>query len=229
MVASPKVATYDLKPEMSAGGIASLVTGAIEKRDFDVIVMNFANADMVGHSGKMEPTVKAVEVVSPLQPAYTRVLLSEFRRVGRLTLSGTVVTGLVQGALATIGFWITGVPQATFFGIATALASLVPAIGTLIVWVPAGLYLFLTGHPAAASLELLWGALVVVGTTTVGYLHQGSNWIVCQQKGGDVYNSRGYKNYWFGYTQADNNKWGGASAIEASGGDNYGPFGGGVT
>ena len=63
MVASPKVATYDLKPEMSAGGIASLVTGAIEKRDFDVIVMNFANADMVGHSGKMEPTVKAVEVV----------------------------------------------------------------------------------------------------------------------------------------------------------------------
>ena len=39
------------------------MTGAIEKRDFDVIVMNFANADMVGHSGKMEPTVKAVETV----------------------------------------------------------------------------------------------------------------------------------------------------------------------
>jgi hypothetical protein len=72
------------------------------------------------------------------------------------------------------------------------------------------------------------GALVVVGTTTVGYLHQGSNWIICQQKGGDVYNSRGYKNYWYGYTQADNNKWGWASAIEASGGDDYGPFGGGV-
>ena len=63
MVASPKVATYDLKPEMSAQGITDLVSGAIEKRDFDVIVMNFANADMVGHSGKMEPTVKAVEVV----------------------------------------------------------------------------------------------------------------------------------------------------------------------
>ena len=51
------------KPEMSAAGIANVVTGAIEKRDFDVIVMNFANADMVGHSGKIEPTVKAVEVV----------------------------------------------------------------------------------------------------------------------------------------------------------------------
>jgi 2,3-bisphosphoglycerate-independent phosphoglycerate mutase len=63
LVPSPKVATYDLKPEMSAAGITSAVVGAIEKRDFDVIVMNFANADMVGHSGKMAPTVKAVEVV----------------------------------------------------------------------------------------------------------------------------------------------------------------------
>jgi 2,3-bisphosphoglycerate-independent phosphoglycerate mutase len=63
MVASPKVATYDLKPEMSAEGITEVTIGAIEKRAFDVVVMNFANADMVGHSGKMEPTVRAVETV----------------------------------------------------------------------------------------------------------------------------------------------------------------------
>jgi 2,3-bisphosphoglycerate-independent phosphoglycerate mutase len=63
MVASPKVATYDLKPEMNAEGITEVVVDAIEKRDFDVIVMNYANADMVGHSGKMEPTVRAVETV----------------------------------------------------------------------------------------------------------------------------------------------------------------------
>jgi 2,3-bisphosphoglycerate-independent phosphoglycerate mutase len=63
MAPSPKVATYDLKPEMNAEGVANLVETAIEKRDFDVIVMNFANADMVGHSGKLEATVKAVEVV----------------------------------------------------------------------------------------------------------------------------------------------------------------------
>jgi len=63
MVPSPKVATYDLKPEMSAQGIAEVVVKAIEKRGFDVIVMNFANADMVGHSGKMLPTVQAVEAV----------------------------------------------------------------------------------------------------------------------------------------------------------------------
>ncbi len=63
MALSPKVATYDLKPEMNAEGVTEAVVGAIEKRDFDVIVMNYANADMVGHSGKFAPTVKAVETV----------------------------------------------------------------------------------------------------------------------------------------------------------------------
>jgi 2,3-bisphosphoglycerate-independent phosphoglycerate mutase len=63
LVASPKVATYDLKPEMSAEGITEVMVKAIDKSAFDVIVMNFANADMVGHSGKMEPTVRAVETV----------------------------------------------------------------------------------------------------------------------------------------------------------------------
>ncbi len=63
MVQSPKVATYDLKPEMSAAGVAEAVVKAVEEGTFDVMVVNFANADMVGHSGKIEPTVKAVETV----------------------------------------------------------------------------------------------------------------------------------------------------------------------
>ncbi len=63
LVPSPKVPTYDLKPEMSADGIADNVVKVIEKGEFDAIVMNFANADMVGHSGKLEAAVKAVEAV----------------------------------------------------------------------------------------------------------------------------------------------------------------------
>jgi 2,3-bisphosphoglycerate-independent phosphoglycerate mutase len=63
LIPSPKVATYDLKPEMSAAGIAQAVVKAVEDGTFDVIIVNFANADMVGHSGKIEPTVKAVETV----------------------------------------------------------------------------------------------------------------------------------------------------------------------
>jgi 2,3-bisphosphoglycerate-independent phosphoglycerate mutase len=63
LVPSPKVPTYDLKPEMSAAGIADEVVKAIEKGEFDAIIMNFANADMVGHSGKLEAAVKACETV----------------------------------------------------------------------------------------------------------------------------------------------------------------------
>jgi 2,3-bisphosphoglycerate-independent phosphoglycerate mutase len=63
LVQSKKVATYDLAPEMSAEGIADVVCRSITDTAFDVIIVNFANADMVGHSGKIEPTVKAVECV----------------------------------------------------------------------------------------------------------------------------------------------------------------------
>jgi 2,3-bisphosphoglycerate-independent phosphoglycerate mutase len=63
VVPSQKVATYDLKPEMSASGIADAVVKAAEDGTFDVVIVNFANADMVGHSGKIEPTIKAVETV----------------------------------------------------------------------------------------------------------------------------------------------------------------------
>jgi 2,3-bisphosphoglycerate-independent phosphoglycerate mutase len=63
LVPSPKVATYDLKPEMSAPEVCAGVVKSIEGGSFDVIVVNFANTDMVGHSGKIPPTIKAVETV----------------------------------------------------------------------------------------------------------------------------------------------------------------------
>jgi 2,3-bisphosphoglycerate-independent phosphoglycerate mutase len=63
LVPSQKVATYDLAPEMSASGIADEVVKAIGDTAFDLVVVNFANADMVGHSGKLEPTIRGVETV----------------------------------------------------------------------------------------------------------------------------------------------------------------------
>src|SRR5271168_2589952 len=60
---SKKVATYDLAPEMSAEGIGDTIVSAIHDTAFDLIIANFANADMVGHSGQLEPTIKAVEYV----------------------------------------------------------------------------------------------------------------------------------------------------------------------
>lgn len=63
LIASPKVATYDLKPEMSAYEVTDSLLEAIAGEKFDAIILNFANPDMVGHSGMLEPTIKAIETV----------------------------------------------------------------------------------------------------------------------------------------------------------------------
>lgn len=63
LVPSPKVATYDLQPEMSAAEVTDRLVAAVESGEFDVIICNYANPDMVGHSGIMEAAIKAVETI----------------------------------------------------------------------------------------------------------------------------------------------------------------------
>jgi 2,3-bisphosphoglycerate-independent phosphoglycerate mutase len=63
MVPSPKVATYDLQPEMSAAGVTDALVKGITSGEHDFILCNYANADMVGHSGSIPATIKAVETV----------------------------------------------------------------------------------------------------------------------------------------------------------------------
>ena len=63
LIDSPKVATYDLKPEMSAYEVKDALLEELDKGDLDLILLNFANPDMVGHSGMLEPTIKAIEAV----------------------------------------------------------------------------------------------------------------------------------------------------------------------
>lgn len=63
LIPSPRVSTYDLKPEMSANQITTRLVEAIDNRRYDAIICNFANADLVGHSGDFNATVKAVEAI----------------------------------------------------------------------------------------------------------------------------------------------------------------------
>ena len=63
LIPSPKVATYDLKPEMSAQSLTAEVVKHINEESFDIIILNFANPDMVAHTGNLLATIKAVEVV----------------------------------------------------------------------------------------------------------------------------------------------------------------------
>ena len=141
-----------------AGALASVTASSLLALFFALLTLHV----VLLHWNKM---IAKVEVLSPLRREYTRLLLAEFRLVGRATLLGTTATGAAQGVFATLGFWVTGIPDPLFFGIATAIASLVPAVGTLLVWVPAGLYLVATGHSAMGVALLAWGALVIVGVS----------------------------------------------------------------
>ncbi len=67
LVPSPKVATYDLQPEMSADEVADKCVERIESGAYDVIILNFANCDMVGHTGVFDAAVQAVETVDDLR------------------------------------------------------------------------------------------------------------------------------------------------------------------
>jgi predicted PurR-regulated permease PerM len=98
----------------------------------------------------------------PINPHHTRHLMREIRTIGRTVVVGNFGTAIVQGTIAGVGYAIGGVPQPAFLGAVTAVASLVPVFGTLLVWVPAGLLLLVAGHPGRGVFELIWGSLAVV-------------------------------------------------------------------
>jgi predicted PurR-regulated permease PerM len=152
--------------ENAAGEIASrsaVIAGAVAAGTFSALLgLFFAMLTMYLVLLYWPQMVSAAAAVSPFAPKHTRIVLAEFKRAGRETLTGTVVTGIAQGLFAGIGFWISGVPQPAFFGAATAVASLLPGVGTLLVWVPVGIFLIATGHVGKAILELTWCALTVV-------------------------------------------------------------------
>lgn len=77
LIDSPKVATYDLKPEMSAYEVATAAVKEIQSDQFDVMILNFANPDMVGHSGMLEPTIKAVEATDDCMGTVVEAVLAK--------------------------------------------------------------------------------------------------------------------------------------------------------
>jgi predicted PurR-regulated permease PerM len=112
-------------------------------------------------------TAKRVIGYAPL-PHRVRVLLVETgMSVTRATLKGTLVIGLVQGALGGVAFAVAGIQGAAFWGAVMALSSVIPAVGTAIVWVPATIFLFVTGDVGTGVGLLLWCTIVVGGVDNI--------------------------------------------------------------
>jgi len=99
----------------------------------------------------------------PLDSKEEDQLVARFGSVTRATIKGTLVIGIVQGTLAGLGFWVAGVGGAVFWGTVMAVLSIIPGVGTALIWIPAVLYLVGGGHYAAAGLLAVW-CIIVVGT-----------------------------------------------------------------
>ena len=104
---------------------------------------------------------RAVAPLIPFSPERTELLRERFEAVTWSTVVGTGLNAVVQGILVSLAFAMAGVPNAAFWGAVTAVLSVLPLVGSGLVWAPAAASLFLTGHTAAAIALLIWGFLVV--------------------------------------------------------------------
>ena len=97
----------------------------------------------------------------PLPEADKELMVDKFVSVARATLKGTFVVGVVQGGLAGLALAVVGIQGATFWGTLMVVLSIIPALGTALVWVPAAAYLFAVGKTTSAIGLALWCALIV--------------------------------------------------------------------
>jgi predicted PurR-regulated permease PerM len=99
--------------------------------------------------------------VSPLPRADTQTLLVEFRKATRAILTSTLATAGAQSLVSMLGYVIAGAPRPVFFGLVTFLCAFIPEVGTALVAVPMAVWLFITGHHAAAIFLGIYFLLVV--------------------------------------------------------------------
>lgn len=105
--------------------------------------------------------IAAIKGLSPLDPAHNDEILRETENTIKATLWGTVIVAFAQGTLGGIGFLIFGLSQPAFWGTVMIPASVIPVIGSTIIWGPAAIYLLFTGHAMKGIGLILWGGVVV--------------------------------------------------------------------
>jgi predicted PurR-regulated permease PerM len=110
---------------------------------------------------------EAVRKLSPLSEKEENHFVETFRQVSRATVLGTLLTAIAQGTISGIIFLALGLPSPILWGALTTLLSLVPVVGTALVWVPWTIYLFATGYTVKAVIFLATQVLIVGGIDNV--------------------------------------------------------------
>ena len=139
---------------VGAGDLTAGTAGFI----LDLFVMIYAMFFFFRDGKKM---IEKIFYYMPLGHEDEEQLLERFTSVTRATIKGTVVIGIIQGALAGFAFWLAGIDGAAFWGTVMMVLSIVPGIGPALVWLPAVIYLYITGQTLSATLLLVWCAAVV--------------------------------------------------------------------
>lgn len=108
-----------------------------------------------------ERLVEAFIRALPLGDVRERRLLARFVEVSRATIKGTLVVAVVQGALGGFAFWVLGLGAPVLWGVVMAILSMLPAVGSFLVWGPAAIYLFASGAIVKGIILVVFGALLI--------------------------------------------------------------------
>lgn len=148
--------TRDLSAE-----ITSWVPAVLQTSTEQIVALVIALYFMFYMLRDRDSALAAITALSPLPVGKMEELYQLLAETIRTTVFGTLLIASIQGTVAGIAFWVAGIPSPLLWGAVTALAATVPMLGTVVVWGPAVIWLFLTGQTLAATLLLLWSAIVV--------------------------------------------------------------------
>jgi predicted PurR-regulated permease PerM len=142
-----------------ADGLAKISQGTV-RFFFELFIMIYAMYFfLMGGSKLIERTMAYV----PLSGLEQSEIVKVWHSVSRAMIKGTMVIGVIQGTLAGLGFAVAGIPAPAFWGAVMAILSILPVVGTGLVWVPGVIYLLSTGRVVAGIALLVW-CVAVVGT-----------------------------------------------------------------
>jgi predicted PurR-regulated permease PerM len=105
--------------------------------------------------------LEELKQLSPLDRRYSQEIIDELFKTIKLTFKGSLVIAVVQGILGATGFLLSGIDSWALWGAVMVLASLIPVVGTALIWGPAALIQAVTGHLGAAAFIAVWGIAVI--------------------------------------------------------------------
>jgi predicted PurR-regulated permease PerM len=135
-------------------GLMGNILGGIMKAFFVIFTMYYLFRDG-------DKIVKALPAALPLNKKQSEAILVRTGQVVSASVYGVVTIAMIQGTLGGIAFWVLDVPSPILWGVVLAFVCMIPVAGSFFVWLPASIYLVMTGHWTKAILLVLWGAIVI--------------------------------------------------------------------